>query len=85
MLKQPTLLLFVINGDILTKINFDEMLRIHQLRNNSLTVGTRPYKTQIPYGIIKQSDDEIISIEEKPILQYTINAGVYIVLLVLPN
>lgn len=70
--------LFVINGDILTKVNFDDMLKFHQQKGNTLTVGTRPYKTQVPYGIIKEKDNEILEIEEKPILQYTINAGIYI-------
>jgi len=70
--------LFVINGDILTRANFDEMLKFHKENNNALTVGTRPYKTQVPYGIIKEINNEIVEIEEKPILEYTINAGIYI-------
>ena len=32
----------------------------------------------MPYGIIKEKNNEIIEIEEKPILEYTINAGIYI-------
>ncbi|MEW5819440.1 MAG: nucleotidyltransferase family protein [Cyanobacteriota bacterium] len=70
--------IIVINGDILTRTNFDKMLEFHKNNNNTLTVGTRPYKTQIPYGIIKHSNDIIESIEEKPVLKYTINAGIYI-------
>lgn len=68
----------VINGDILTRANFDRMLQLHIKNNNLLTVGTRPYKTQVPYGIIKEENSEITSIEEKPVLNYTINAGIYI-------
>lgn len=71
--------LFVINGDILTKINFDEMLEFHKSNDNLLTVGTRPYKTQVPYGIVNISNNEIKSIEEKPVLEYTINAGIYLI------
>ena len=70
--------LFVINGDILTRVNFDEMLKSHTCNKNILTVGTRPYKTQIPYGIIKADNEVIKAIEEKPIIEYTINAGIYI-------
>jgi dTDP-glucose pyrophosphorylase len=70
--------LIVINGDILTRTNFDKMLEFHQQNNNYLTVGTRPYKTQIPYGIINHADGVIKDIEEKPVLEYTINAGIYI-------
>lgn len=70
--------LFVINGDILTRVNFDEMLKVHSESNNQLTVGIRPYKTQIPYGIINLAGNEIKSIEEKPILEYIINAGIYL-------
>jgi dTDP-glucose pyrophosphorylase len=69
---------FVINGDILTRINFDTMLQQHKDDSNELTVGTRYYKTQIPYGIINLQNRKIQSIEEKPLLEYVINAGIYI-------
>lgn len=68
---------FVINGDILTRVNFDEMLSNHKKAENYLTVGTRPYNTQIPYGILKLDGEKISSIEEKPTLEYIINAGIY--------
>lgn len=71
--------LFVINGDILTRVNFDLMLKKHKENKNFLTVGTRPYQTQIPYGIINETEEEIKYIEEKPVLEYTINAGIYII------
>ena len=53
------------------------MLNSHIKNKNILTVGTRTYKTQIPYGIINQENDKIYSIEEKPTLEYIINAGIY--------
>lgn len=69
----------VINGDILTRVNFDLMLKRHLKNENYLTVGTRPYKTQIPYGIIKEANESITGIEEKPVLEYMINAGIYVI------
>lgn len=69
---------FVINGDILTRVNFDKFLVGHQQSQSMMTVGIRPYKTQIPYGIIETKDEYVEKIEEKPLLEYQINAGIYL-------
>jgi dTDP-glucose pyrophosphorylase len=70
--------IFVINGDILTRVDFDQMLEEHISQQNKLTTGIRTYKTQIPYGIVKLEEKMIKELEEKPVLEYYINAGIYI-------
>lgn len=68
----------VMNGDILTNINFNKFLSFHIEKNSLATMGVRPYEHQIPYGVIKTNKNHITKIMEKPIQTSLVNAGVYI-------
>lgn len=72
--KEP---FFVMNGDLLTNINFDHMLDFHSHENAIATMGVREYDFQVPYGVIKINGSEITSIEEKPLHKFFVNAGIY--------
>jgi NDP-sugar pyrophosphorylase family protein len=74
----PDLPILMMNGDLLTKIDFSKLLNFHLQSDGSATVCVREYDFQVPYGVIKAKDDRIISIEEKPIHRFFINAGVYV-------
>lgn len=68
---------FVINGDIFTNVNVENMMRFHKENKYDITVGTRKHSFQIPYGVIDTSNNYIKEIKEKPVIDYLINAGVY--------
>ncbi|CAB1241647.1 D-glycero-D-manno-heptose 1-phosphate guanosyltransferase [Clostridiaceae bacterium BL-3] len=68
---------FVINGDIFTNLNVDNMMRFHIENKFDITVGTRKHSFQIPYGVIEAENNCIKGLKEKPIVDYLINAGVY--------
>lgn len=68
---------FVINGDIFTNLNVENMMNFHIENKFDITVGTRRHSFQIPYGVIQTEQIEIKEIKEKPIIDYLINAGVY--------
>ena len=70
--------LLVINGDILTELDFRSMLNFHREHQASLTVAVRQYEHQIPYGVIAKEGIHIKAILEKPIKKYFVNAGVYL-------
>lgn len=70
---------FVINGDIFTNLNVENMMRFHMENNYDITVGTRKHSFQIPYGVIDFEDNNIIALQEKPIIEYLINGGIYCV------
>ncbi len=74
----PDLPILMMNGDLLTKIDFAELLNFHLQSDCIATVCVREYDFQVPYGVIKAKDDRIISIEEKPVHRFFINAGVYV-------
>lgn len=67
----------VINGDILTGIDFDAFLNYHEENNFDITVGARNYEMKVPYGVMNTEDNLIKSLEEKPTYTFYINSGVY--------
>lgn len=68
---------FVMNGDLLTDINFSNLLDFHYSSNAVATMCVREYDYQIPYGVVETQDDNIVSIAEKPIKKFFVNAGIY--------
>ena len=68
----------VMNGDIISSINLDDLLKSHADNNSDATICVRETSYKFPYGIIKKTkDNNFLSIEEKPIINYHINAGIY--------
>lgn len=69
---------FVMNADLLTNVNFEQLLDFHIQGNSTTTMCVREYDFQVPYGVIKTKDDRIESISEKPIHKFFVNAGIYL-------
>lgn len=76
--NRPTEPFFVMNGDLLTRVNFDQLMQFHQEQNAVATMCVREYEYQVPYGVIKTDGVELISIKEKPIHRSFVNAGIYV-------
>ncbi len=68
---------FVVNGDVLTDVNLSALGRQHLLRRAVATVATYLYPAPLPYGVVHRDGERITGIEEKPVLRYPINAGIY--------
>lgn len=76
--KIPDVPLILMNGDILSPMNFGNLLQMHQGAGKPLTLCTREFSFQIPYGVLQMRGDELIDIEEKPSHSIFINAGIYV-------
>ncbi len=71
---QPVIAL---NGDVLTKLRVDDLVRHHRKYHALATVVAVPFKSQ--FGIIEHNEDGFVSaFREKPVLPYWINAGIYL-------
>lgn len=70
--------IIVMNGDILTDLNFRSLIEYHQSCNSFATVCCSKYTINVPYGVINQKNNEMISLIEKPSQDFFINAGIYI-------
>jgi dTDP-glucose pyrophosphorylase len=75
----PDLPIIMMNGDVLTKVNFERLLSFHNENSSHATMCVREYDSQIPYGVIKGEGNKIISMIEKPIQRFFVNAGIYVV------
>ena len=73
-LNEPFL---VMNGDILTNLNFTNLAKAHENSGAAITVVTKVITLPLQYGVIKHENNRILSIEEKPSLSSEINAGIY--------
>jgi NDP-sugar pyrophosphorylase family protein len=69
---------FVMNGDLLTNVSFNNMLEHHIENKAAATMCVREYDFQVPYGVLKIDDGRITAIEEKPVHKFFINGGIYI-------
>jgi dTDP-glucose pyrophosphorylase len=70
--------LLVINGDILTEVNFRALLDYHREHAAMLTVGVRQYQVQVPYGVVECEGSKVTGISEKPKVGFFVNAGIYL-------
>ena len=77
--KNITTPVVIINGDVLTDVNYSELINYHNKSNKDITVCASFYDVQIPFGTIEIKDDKIVEIEEKPLKKFLINAGIYVV------
>lgn len=69
----------VMNGDVLTKLNFNQLFDMHEESGASTTMCVRHYEYQVPFGVAEITEDELIGIQEKPLLRHFVSAGIYVV------
>lgn len=75
--EKPTEPFFVMNGDLLTNVNFEHLDNYHSANNSMATMCVREYDFQVPYGVVSMENSKIISIEEKPTHKFFVSAGIY--------
>jgi dTDP-glucose pyrophosphorylase/CBS domain-containing protein len=69
----------VMNGDLLTNLNFAKLLHFQRENNYAMVMCVRQYKIQVPYGVVDiQQDGTITGLREKPTHEHFINAGIYV-------
>ncbi len=70
--------LIVMNGDLLTKINMELLLKFHLKQRSKATICVTKHDIEVPFGVINHDYQEVISIDEKPTHSFFINAGIYV-------
>jgi len=77
--ERPEAPLIVMNGDLLTAVNFSRLEEFHVEQDADLTLCVRRYIHQIPYGVAEIRGDQVVSIVEKPSHECFISGGIYVV------
>lgn len=70
--------LLVINGDILTRLNYRAFVEFHRDNRADMTVGLRRYDINVPYGVVQTEGVAVSGIQEKPTQKLFVNAGIYL-------
>ena len=78
LLEPPNVPVFVMNGDLLTKVNFRQMLEFHRTHRQQASVAVRKYSVKVPFGVVELQRSNITHIVEKPEYSYFVNAGIYL-------
>lgn len=78
LLEDPQERILVMNGDILTSVDFKALLQYHNENEAALTVGVRKYEFKVPYGVVEREGPFVTQIVEKPSLAFFVNAGIYL-------
>lgn len=78
LMESPKGPMLVVNGDILTGVNFQDMLAYHRQSGAVATVGVRKYDVEVPYGVVDCMGATVAALREKPVQQFMVNAGMYL-------
>jgi len=70
--------LLMMNGDLLTRLDFGQLVDYHSEHGGLATMCVREYDFQIPYGVVHGDGDQVTDIIEKPVQKFFVNAGIYI-------
>ncbi|MBI4539319.1 MAG: nucleotidyltransferase family protein [Gemmatimonadetes bacterium] len=70
--------LLVLNGDIVTDLDYRAMLDFHREQQAEMTVAVRAHGFRIPYGVVEIDGVSVVRIAEKPVSRHFINAGIYL-------
>nr|WP_067287452.1 nucleotidyltransferase family protein [Marinobacterium profundum] len=76
--KLPKLPLIMMNGDVLTKVDFIRLLAHHELNEFDATLCVRELEHQVPFGVIESENGLITNMVEKPTFRHRINTGIYV-------
>ncbi len=76
--EKPSAPVVVTNADLLTKEDYGRMVDHHVAADAHATMGVRPFEMQVPFGVVRERDGLIESIEEKPTQRFMVSAGIYV-------
>jgi dTDP-glucose pyrophosphorylase len=76
----PQQSIFVINADVITTLDFQGLLKYHEEMRADATMCIREQEHVMLYGVVERDVETqfLTNIVEKPVRQFFVNAGIYI-------
>ena len=73
----------MLNGDLVTTLDYREIVRSHRASGNLLTIATRERRVEVDYGVLSVEPQSgktarVVSFTEKPKLDVTVSMGIYV-------
>jgi dTDP-glucose pyrophosphorylase len=78
LIDTPQDTVLVLNGDVLTEVDYEALLDFHREQKADLTIGVRQYGLKVPYGVVDSDGPRVRSLREKPECLFFVNAGIYL-------
>jgi Nucleoside-diphosphate-sugar pyrophosphorylase involved in lipopolysaccharide biosynthesis/translation initiation factor 2B, gamma/epsilon subunits (eIF-2Bgamma/eIF-2Bepsilon) len=70
----------VMNGDVLTNLNFEDFFNYHVTNKNNFTVSSFLRQEKIDYGVLHNNGEgKLASFEEKPTFEFLVSMGIYMI------
>jgi len=66
----------VMNGDLLTTLNYRKLFEFHKKANAAATIGTYKRDVKIDFGVIESDGGKLLRYIEKPVYCYDVSMGV---------
>ena len=70
--------LLMMNGDLLTKLDFRAFHTGHVAAGAAITLGVREDRYQIPFGLVETQNGLVTTVREKPVQEFLVSAGIYV-------
>ena len=70
--------LILLNGDILTDLDFGFILESHEDKGSDATMCLRELETSLAYGVVEVVEGNVTGMMEKPTYRHLINTGMYV-------
>jgi NDP-sugar pyrophosphorylase family protein len=67
----------IMNGDVLTDLDYADLMRQHRESTAPLTVASYQRQAQIEYGVLTTRDGQVVDFTEKPTIDYRVSMGIY--------
>jgi len=69
----------VMNGDLLTDLDFDELVSFHRRHGAALTIAVHQRHVKVDFGVLELGDTyRVTGYDEKPELKYVVSMGIYV-------
>lgn len=69
--------MLVMNGDVLTRVNFSDLIDFHSDLSAEATLCVREHSFQSPHGVAETDGPRLLTLREKPTFRWLANAGIY--------
>lgn len=67
----------VMNGDLLTTIDFAHLMEYHRSNGNAVTIATYQKEVKIDLGVLETDGDRFVDYIEKPTYHFSVSMGIY--------
>ena len=78
MMEKPAKDVLVVNGDVISEVDFVSMFDYHRESRSVMTLGVLPYEHTVPYGVVEFDGQRVSQFLEKPTQRWCVNGGIYI-------